>query len=102
MGVAEQDIQTTNFSIYPQQQYDEQGQADRHDLRGREHRASDRDLDRTSLGDLAAAVDAGASSIYGIQFDVENKEEALSEARQSAVDDAAAQVQTRDRLPVLN
>jgi uncharacterized protein YggE len=93
MGVAEQDIQTTNFSIYPQQQYDDQGQ-----LTGTIYvventvQVTVRDLDQ--LGDLlGAAVDAGANSIYGIQFDVENKEEALSEARQNAVDDAAAQAQ---------
>ena len=93
MGVAERDIQTTNFSIYPQQQYDDQGQ-----LTGTTYvventvQVTVRDLDQ--LGDLlGASVDAGANSVYGIQFDVENKEEALSEARQNAVDNAAAQAQ---------
>jgi uncharacterized protein len=93
LGVAEKDIQTTNFSIYPQQQYDDKGQ-----LTGTIYvventvQVTVRDLKK--LGDLlGAAVNAGANSIYGIQFDVENKEEALSEARQNAVDNAAVQAQ---------
>lgn len=93
MGVADKDLQTTNFSIYPQQQYDDQGQ-----LIGTTYvventvQVTVRDLNQ--LGDLlGGAVDAGANSIYGIQFDVENKEEAQSEARQNAVDDAAVQAQ---------
>lgn len=93
MGVEEKDIRTTNFSIYPQQQYDDQGQ-----LTGTIYvventvQVTVRDLDQ--LGDLlSAAVDAGANSIYGIQFDVENKEAALSEARQKAVENAESQAQ---------
>jgi uncharacterized protein YggE len=46
-----------------------------------------RDLDQ--IGEiLNTAVQAGANTIHGIQFDVSDKTEALSEARQSAVANA--------------
>jgi uncharacterized protein YggE len=51
-----------------------------------------RDLE--SLGDvLDAVIEAGANSINGIQFDVADRTEALSEARKAAVADARAQAE---------
>jgi uncharacterized protein YggE len=88
IGVAEKDIQTSNFSIYPQQQYDDQGNVTSTTyVVENTVMVKIRDLDK--LGDvLDAAVSNGANSIYGIQFDVEDKTAALTEARQKAVDDA--------------
>jgi hypothetical protein len=93
MGVAERDIQTSNFSIYPQQQYDERGQViDTTFVVENTVYVTVRELE--SLGDLLdVAVGLGANSIYGIQFDVEEKGGAVSEARQVAVEDARAQAQ---------
>lgn len=88
LGVDEKDIQTSNFSIYPQQQYDDQGNVTS-TIYVVENTVmvTIRDLDM--LGDvLDAAVANGANSIYGIQFDVEDKTAALTEARQKAVEDA--------------
>jgi uncharacterized protein YggE len=89
LGIDEKDIQTTNFSIYPQPEYDSDGIAT-----GKITYIVDntvfvtvRELD--VLGDLLnAAVSAGANSINGIQFDVEDKTAALSIARKSAVENA--------------
>jgi uncharacterized protein YggE len=85
------DIQTSNFSITPQQQYDQNGK-----LTGILYVVDNtvyvtvRDLSK--LGDvLGAAVQAGANSINGVQFDASDKSKALSEARKAAVADAAAQ-----------
>jgi hypothetical protein len=88
-GIADKDIQTTNFSIYPQQEYDTEGKPT-----GKVKYIVDnsvfvtvRDIDK--VGDvLDAAVTAGANSISGIQFDVADKTAALSEARKAAVEDA--------------
>ena len=90
-GVDEKDIQTTNFNIYPQQQYDEQGDIqDTFYIVENSVRVTVRDLD--NIGELLnAAVEAGANSIYGVQFDVEDDEIARSDARQAAVDDAQKQ-----------
>ena len=88
LGVEEKDIQTSNFSIYPQQQYDDQGNiTSTIYVVENTVMVTIRDLDM--LGDvLDAAVENGANSIYGIQFDVEDKTAAFTEARQKAVEDA--------------
>jgi hypothetical protein len=90
-GIADKDIQTTNFSIYPQQQYDNNGT-----ITGIIYMVNNtvyvtvRDL--TKLGDmLDATVQAGANSINSITFDVADKSAALSEARLAAVADARKQ-----------
>jgi uncharacterized protein YggE len=88
-GIDEKDIQTTNFSIYPQQEYDTEGKPT-----GKIKYIVDNSVfvtvrDITNVGDvLDAAVKSGANSISGIQFDVADKTAALSEARKAAVDDA--------------
>jgi len=89
MGVDEKDIQTTNFSIYPRQEYDDQGK-----LTGEITYIVDnsvfvtvRDLDK--IGEiLDEAVKGGANSISGIQFDVADNSKAVSEAREAAVKSA--------------
>jgi len=90
-GVADKDIQTTNFSIYPQQQYDKDGL-----MTGIIYMVENtvyvtvRDL--TKLGSLLdATVRAGANTINSISFDVADKTGALSQARLAAVTDARKQ-----------
>lgn len=92
-NIAAKDIQTTNFSIYPQQQFDPQGK-----VIGVLYVVDNtvyvalRDL--TKIGDLLdAVVNAGANSISGISFDVEDKTAALAEARAAAVEDARKQAE---------
>ena len=93
-GIAEADIQTNNFSIYPQQDYDDQGRPT-----GTVRYAVDNSVYVTirevgNVGDvLDAAVGAGANSINGIQFDVENKTDFLTSAREAAVADARTKAQ---------
>jgi hypothetical protein len=93
-GIAEKDIQTTNFSIYPQQEYDTEGKPT-----GKIKYIVDNSVfvtvrDITNVGDvLDAAVQAGANTISGIQFDVEDKTAALSEARKAAVADAGVKAE---------
>jgi uncharacterized protein len=90
-GVADKDIQTTNFSVYPQQQYDTNGK-----VTGISYVVDNtvyvtiRDLKK--LGDLLdSTVSSGANNINSIQFDVADKTGALSQARQAAVADAKKQ-----------
>ena len=90
-GVADKDIQTTNFSIYPQQQYDNNGK-----ITGTLYMVDNtvyvtvRDL--AKLGSLLdASVVAGANNINSISFDVADKTGALSQARLAAVADARKQ-----------
>jgi uncharacterized protein YggE len=90
-GVDEKDIRTTNFSIWPSQQYGPDGLAT-----GTVVMVDNnvyvvvRDLD--GLGDLLdSVISAGANSINSIQFDVADKTEAVKDARAKAVEDAKAQ-----------
>ncbi|RMF46255.1 MAG: SIMPL domain-containing protein [Anaerolineae bacterium] len=90
-GVDAKDIRTTNFSIYPRQNYDNNGQ-----VTGITYIVDNtvyvtvRNLD--SIGALLnAAVEAGANSIGGIQFDVADRTAAYQEALKAAVSDARAQ-----------
>jgi len=90
-GIADNDIRTTNFSIWTNQQYSPDGRQT-----GVRYAVANtvfitvRKLE--NLGDLLdSAVSAGANSINSIQFDVADKTEALKKARAEAVKDAEVQ-----------
>ena len=92
-GVAEKDIRTTNFSIWPSQQYGPDGT-----VTGSIYMVDNsvyitvRNLD--GLGDLLdSAISAGANSVNSIQFDVADKTQAVKEARVKAMADAKIQAQ---------
>ena len=92
-GVDAKDIRTTNFSIWPNQQYGPDGQptSTRYVVDNSVF-VTVRKLE--NLGDLLdSAVGAGANSINSIQFDVADKTGALKKAREEAVKDAKAQAQ---------
>jgi uncharacterized protein YggE len=92
-GVDAKDIQTTNFSVYQQTKTGPNGEnqgiifmtdntvyVTMHDL--------------TKIGGiLDASVAAGANNIYGITFDVQNKDAALTTGRDQAMADAKAQAE---------
>jgi uncharacterized protein YggE len=84
-GVAAEDIQTSNFSIWANTQYGPDGLPS-----GTSYVVDNtvyltvRNLEQ--LGDLLdAAVQAGANNVNSIQFDVADKSASLTEARKSAV-----------------
>jgi uncharacterized protein YggE len=92
-GVDEKDLRTTNFSIWPSQQYSPDGV-----VTGTIYMVDNtvyvtvRDLD--GLGNLLdSTIAAGANSINSIQFDVADKSAAVKEARAKAVEDAKTQAQ---------
>ncbi|MCE9645864.1 MAG: SIMPL domain-containing protein [Chloroflexi bacterium] len=92
-GVAEKDIRTTNFSIWPSQQYAPDGT-----VSGTVYMVDNtvyvivRNID--NLGSLLDdTISAGANSINSIQFDVADKAQAVKDARAKAVEDAKTQAQ---------
>jgi uncharacterized protein YggE len=92
-GIDPKDIQTSNFSIYPNQQYDNNGKPTtlRYIVDNTVY-VTVRKLDK--IGDLLdAVVQAGANSIQSISFDVADRSAALSQARKLAVTDAHDQAQ---------
>jgi uncharacterized protein len=92
-GVDEKDIRTTNFSIYPSQQYAPDGkQTGTIYMVDNTVYVTVRDLDK--LGNLLDdVISAGANTINSIQFDVADKTQALKDARVKAIEDAKTQAQ---------
>ncbi|HEX7974935.1 MAG TPA: SIMPL domain-containing protein [Anaerolineales bacterium] len=91
-GVDLKDIQTTTFAISPTQQYDPQGVATGEVIYMVDNSVNVTVRDLTKFGTLLEAViGVGANSINGIQFDVQNKEQAVAQARQLAIEDAKKQ-----------
>lgn len=93
MGIGQEDIQTRNFNIY-QQQEQRPGQEEPTVNYVVENTVfvTVRDLD--SLGEvLSVMVSEGANTIHGVTFDIENRESAIEEARQLAIEDAKVQAE---------
>ncbi|MCC7362277.1 MAG: SIMPL domain-containing protein [Anaerolineales bacterium] len=90
LGIAEKDMQTTNFSVYVQQNYDPQTGRPLETI----YYQVDNTLnvtvrDTSRLGDvLTGAVDAGANSIYGVSFSVADPAALQGQARELAVANA--------------
>jgi uncharacterized protein YggE len=92
-GVDAKDIQTTNFSVYQQEKYSPSGESlGTFFMADNTVYVTIRDI--TKIGDiLDAAISAGANNVYGITFDVQNKEAALATGRDQAMADANAQAE---------
>jgi uncharacterized protein YggE len=88
-GVAAEDIRTTYFYVSTQQQYDEFGNVTGEVSYWVDNTITVTLRDTSKLGDLLeAAVDAGANSISGVTFSVDDPTEAEEQAREDAVEDA--------------
>lgn len=90
-GVAENDIQTSNFNVYQQSDYDFQGNPTSiyYSVENTVY-VIVRQIE--NLGNILDAVGrSGANNIYGVNFDVEDKSEAQTNARALAVQSAQAQ-----------
>lgn len=95
MGIADKDIQTTNFSVYGQQDYDPQtGQPTGTTTYFVDNTVSITVRDLTTLGAvLGQATAAGANSVYGISFGVSDSAALEAEARAKAMADAKARAE---------
>jgi len=95
MGVAEKDIKTTNFNVYPRNKYDDEGNITSVTyMVSNSVRVNIMDLDL--FGEiLNEAVKAGANSINGISFDVSDRETAYQQALTVAMENA------RERAEIL-
>lgn len=91
--IAETDIQTAYFSIYPMQQYDNEGQMQ--EIRYVVQNSlliTVRDLNK--LGDiLDTAIGAGANTINGITFNISDREGAYAQALDAAMANAESRAE---------
>jgi len=93
-GVAEEDIQTANYSIYPEYEYKDTGQ----ELLGYRVEntvtAKIRDLEAAgSVVDAAVAAGGDEVRVSGVSFSIEDDEELVQAARAAAWADATAKAQ---------
>jgi uncharacterized protein YggE len=90
-GVASSDIQTTYFSVTPQQMYDNTGMPTGEVTYWVDNTVHVRLRQPDKLGDvLQAAIGAGANSVQGVTYSVSDPSQAQAEARQKAIDIAQA------------
>lgn len=97
LGIDAKDIQTTNYSIYPD--YDYSGSSQR--IKGYSASANlfvkVRDIDKVN-----AVIDAttanGANEVSGISFEVDDKEKAENEVRSKAVADAKQKAENASKI----
>jgi uncharacterized protein YggE len=90
-GIASEDIQTSNFSVYSTTGYDKLTGQSTGGIYAVDNTVYITIRDLTKLGSLLnAAVSAGANTINSITFDVADKTAALVQARQKAMDSAGS------------
>ncbi len=87
-GIAAEDIQTSNYSLWAEQRYGDNGPEGIAGYRvSNQVNVKIRDIER--VGDiLSTAIDAGANIIYGVNFSVNDRDALEEEARQAAVANA--------------
>ena len=90
-GIEEKDIQTTNFSVTAQQEYDPQGQPTGKITFIVDNMVTITVRDISKVGAvLSAVVDAGANTIYGVSFSAADQTGLEAQARDKAMADARA------------
>jgi len=91
VGVADADMQTAYFSVYPQSEYDQFGVLTDKVTYFVDNNLSVRLRDVAKLSELLQnAVDAGATNIYGVTFALADTSAAEVDARAEAMADAQA------------
>lgn len=94
-GIAPEDIKTSNFSVYPRNEYDDNGKVvETNFVVNNTVAVKVRDL--SILGNvLGAVVESGANTVNGVNFDLSDREAAYADAMALAVENA------RDRAEIL-
>jgi uncharacterized protein YggE len=95
LGIAEKDLQTIGYNVYPR--YDRQeGKPTGYSVHNGV-RATVRDIAKLG-GTIDAAVAAGANQVMGISFDLADRSQAMQQAREAAVNDARAKAEQYAKL----
>ncbi|MFB6226066.1 MAG: SIMPL domain-containing protein, partial [Candidatus Paceibacteria bacterium] len=91
MGIKKEDIQTTNYNVYPQYQSPKQkkeGEPKEYDV-SQNVKVKIRDLDKTEKI-ISMAGELGVNNIGNLQFDIDDKEDIKKRARKDAIEKARA------------
>jgi uncharacterized protein len=99
-GISKKDIQTTNYSVWPEQRHDPRGNGE---ITISGYNVSNvvnvtvADIDKLGAV-LAAVTDAGANSIHGVNFGVKDNAALEQRARAAAMEDARARAESLAKL----
>jgi hypothetical protein len=94
LGIEEKDIQTSNFSIYAQQNYEPTTGKPTTITYMADNSVTVKIRDLSKVGEaLGQAVDAGANTIHGVNFTVSDQSKLEAEARDKAMADAKARAE---------
>ena len=97
-GIAPEDIQTTNYSLYAEQVYGDKGPEGIAGY-GVSNQVNVKIRDISKVGDVLGAVtEAGANAIYGVNFTVADPAALEAEARAAAMTDASERAQSLAEL----
>jgi uncharacterized protein YggE len=97
-GIASEDIQTTNYSLYAEQIYGDRGPEGIAGYRV-SNQVNVKIRDISLVGDVLAAVtEAGANAIYGVNFSVADPAALEADARANAMDDARKRAESLAEL----
>ncbi len=95
-GIAERDIQTSNFSLQPRYEYEKYDQGNRRKLVGYQvsNQVTAKVTQLSRIGQtLDALVDAGGNTFSGLRFGLEDDSQARNEARRRAMLEAASRAE---------
>ena len=93
IGIAAEDIQTTNLSVYSTSQYNsESGNDERGYNVTNTVRVIVRDVSQVEAV-IDASINAGASTLYSLNFDIQDRAELETQAREQAMQDATTRAQ---------
>lgn len=88
IGIEDADIQTSNYSVWAEQRYSDEGPQGISGYRvNNQVNVTIRDIDQVGAV-IAAATTAGANNIHGVSFSVADPAALESEARAAAIDNA--------------
>lgn len=97
LGVDAKDIQTTDYSIYPDYDYSGSSQRIKGYTASTSLSVKVRDIDKVNSV-IDAATANGANEVSGISFEVDDKEKAENEAREKAVADAKKKAENAAKI----
>lgn len=94
LGVAEADLQTTNFNVWPEDRYDQTGQSTGERVYHVDSslNVTVRDLAQTSQV-IEAGLNAGANSVGGLSFGIDDTTALEAQARTAAIENARSRAQ---------
>lgn len=98
LGIAEKDIQTSNFSVSAMQDYTPDGQPSGKFTYVVDNTVTITIRDLAKVGDvLGKAVGAGANNVYGVSFSVSDAAQLEAQAREKAMADAKSRAEQMAR-----